>query len=193
MSNQSQPNGPADQSLFEILKAMVRSVALSLEIFLHGPMGINYIDSGIAAILILFVYRSTVPPSEGSPLFWFTVLYTVVWFCRMCKSIYLRHAGKSRVHSMYCGAPHLWRLLPGWREEYVKHVEAIALIGLGFGVRWLNRPMGNYLIFAASLMLVRSVKLAYDLHCRVTDMQDRALEQKYVAEQFKRYQSDETL
>jgi hypothetical protein len=53
--------------------------------------------------------------------------------------------------------------------------------------------MGNYLIFAAGLMLIRSVKLAYDLHCRVTDMQDRALEQKYVAEQFKRYQSDETL
>jgi hypothetical protein len=91
---------------------------------------------------------------------------------------------------MYCGAPHLWRLLPGWREEYVKHVEAIALIGLGFGVRWLNHPMGNYLIFAASLMLIRSVKLAYDLHRRVVDMQDSALEQKYVAEQFKRYQSD---
>jgi len=111
----------------------------------------------------------------------------------MCKSIYLRHAGKVRVHSMYCGAPHLWRLLPGWREEYVKHVEAIALMGLGFGVRWLNLPMGNYLIFAASLLLIRSVKLAYDLHCRVTHMQDSALEQKYVAEQFRRYQSEETL
>jgi hypothetical protein len=51
--------------------------------------------------------------------------------------------------------------------------------------------MGDYLIMAATLMLFRSLLLAFTLYCRVTDMQDSALEQKYIASQFRRMQSDE--
>jgi hypothetical protein len=187
----SQPIERHDPTAGEIVKAFVRSVALSLEIFLHGPMGVRYIDCGVAGILVLFLFRNLFYPSEGAPLFWFTVLYTVVWFCRMCKSIYLRHRNRIRCHSMYCGRPHLWRLLPGWREEYVKHLEAFIVIGLGFAVHLLNHPLGDWLIMSATWMLIRSVTLAFNLHCRVLDMHDSALEQRYIAGHFQQLQSDD--
>jgi hypothetical protein len=191
MRSSSQPIDGYDPTVGEIVKAFVRSIALSLEIFLHAQIGSNYIDCGVAGILVLFIFRNLFDLSEGAPLFWFTVVFALVWFCRMCKSIYLRHRNRLRTHSMYCGRPHLWRLLPSWREEYVKHLEALVMIGLGFAVRLLNHPMGDYLIMAATLMLIRSVKLAFDLYRRVVDMQDSALEQRYIGQQFQQWQSNE--
>jgi hypothetical protein len=52
----------------------------------------------------------------------------------------------------------------------------------------LNRPLGDYLMFAASFVLLRGYNLAMQRRERAVAMNDRVIEQKIVAERFREMQ-----
>jgi hypothetical protein len=91
-------------------------------------------------------------------------------------------------HSQYSGTPHLGRLLSGWKDENIKKLEALAVILLGYGVHCLNRPLGDYLMLAAALMFMRAYNLVVQQRDAAIQMNDRAIEQRQVAERFREMQ-----
>ena len=67
-------------------------------------------------------------------------------------------------------------------------LEALAVMVLGHGVHFLNRPLGFYLVIAATLMFFRGYFLLVRRRERVVEMNDRVIEQRLVADRFREMQ-----
>jgi hypothetical protein len=189
MNSQDQPQSDlSGQAAGELVAGLIRATTLTLEVFLHRGIGSRCIDCGFAGIPIIIVFANIFQPSEGSPLHWFMAVYGFLWLVKFAWSLVQRFRSRNTAHSMYSGQPWLSLLLRSWNEEYIKHLEAIAVILLGFLIRMVNIPLGDYLIFAAVLMLVRGLRFAYLLHHRALDLHDSAIEQKCIAQKFQEMQ-----
>jgi hypothetical protein len=161
---------------------------LTVEVFLHRGFGSRYVDCGFMGIIVIFFFAQWFPDQNPCFLYCYMIAYAVLWIIAGIGAIKRWWRGKCNVHSRYSGHPYLWSLLPGWKEENVKHLEALAVILFGYGVHYLNRPLGDYLMFAAGLMFLRGYNMAAQRRERVVEMNDRAIEQRLDAERFRELQ-----
>ena len=169
----------------ELIGGVFRSIALTVEIFLHRDFGVGYVGCGLFGIVVMLVFANHFAGQDLRPLMGFMVAYGVRWLI-VAVCVGIRYwSGKDLEHSQYNGQPYLWRLLPSWKEETFKHVEALAMILLGYGVRCLNRPLGDYLMIASSLAFLRIYNLVARQRDRAIAMNDRVIEQQIVADRFR--------
>lgn len=174
----------------EIIEGLVRSTALSVEAFLHRGFGLSYIGCGLAAFLVMYVFATFFSGDNLGPLAVFAGLYGIFWFIA-CLNAWIRRWRKMEgVHSRYNGRPHLCRLLPGWQEHYVKLLESLLVLLIGFVTRLMNRPLGDYLMLAGVFVLVRVYCIASALRERAVELNDTVIEQKQIAEHFRQMQQD---
>ena len=189
MQQQSQrskePSPAASQLVVGLVEGVIRSTALTVEVFLHRGFGARYIGCGFMGMVVMFVFSMCFPDQNPRPLLCFIAVYGVVWVITAICTLIRFWRGKNAVHSLYTGRPYLWRLLESWKEQNVKYVEALALILLGYGVHRLNHPLGDYLMVAASIVLMRGYNLAAQRRSRAIEMNDSVIEQRLVAERFR--------
>jgi hypothetical protein len=171
-----------------------RSLALSVEVFLHRGFGSAYVGCGPVAFLIMFLFvQFFYPDQDVRPLAVFAGVYGVLWLIAAINALIRWWRGIHNTHSRYNGIPHLRAALPTWKETNVKHLEALMVILLGFGIHHLSRPLGGYLILAGAFVLLRGWSLASMMRQRAVELNDAVIEQKEVAEQFGQMQQDSVL
>jgi len=181
-SSQQQPQNQ-NNAVGEILLGLFRATCLTIDVFLHHRIGCNYVTGGFAGVLVLAVTACGFPESERFPLVCFAAVYGVLWLIAMI-SAWVRQWRGRNIHSGYTGRPYLCWLLPGWREEYLKQLEAFIAILVALVVHLFSRPLGDYLMVATSLVLVRGwFMLARQRH-QVTVMNDLVIEQKVISQKF---------
>jgi hypothetical protein len=174
----------------EIIEGLVRSTALSVEAFLHRGFGLSYIGCGFAAFLVMYVFATFFSGDNLGPMAVFAGLYGIFWFIA-CLNAWIRRWRKmERVHSRYNGRPHLCRILRGWQEHYVKLLEALLVIFVGFVTHLMNRPLGDYLMLAGVFVLVRGYCVVSARRERAVELNDAVIEQREIAEQFRQMQQD---
>jgi hypothetical protein len=167
------------------VEGLVRAIALTVEVFLHYGFGCRYVGCGFMGIVVILAFALHFPDQNLHPLLCYMVAFGALWLIATVSMLIRVWRGKDTVHSKYTGRPYLWRLLPNWKEMNVKHLESLAVILLGYGVHYLNRPLGDYLMIAASLVFVRGYSLAIQQRDRAVAMNDAVIEQQIVAERFR--------
>jgi hypothetical protein len=174
----------------EIIEGLARSTALSVEAFLHRGFGSSYIGCGLGAFLVMYVFSTFFQGDDLRPMAIFAGLYGIVWLIAGINALIRRWRKMERVHSRYNGRPHLCRLLPGWQELNVKHLESLLVLFVGFVIWILNRPLGDYLMMAGVFVLVRGYFVASALRDRAVELNNAVIEQREIAEQFRQMQQD---
>ena len=178
----------ADHAIRELIQGLIRSICLTIEVFFRWDFGSVYVGSGFMGVVVIWIFSMFFPPGDFAPLFYFSWVYCAVWLVALTGMLIRYWRGKDKLHSKYSGRPHLLLLLPGWREDYVKYLDAVIAILLGWGVHHLNVPLGDYLMAAASLLLFRDFAIGSEQRNRAVQMNDQVIEQKLVAEKFRAMQ-----
>jgi hypothetical protein len=171
-----------------VIQGVIRGCCLTLEVFLHSGFGNAYIGSGFAGVITIYLFIACFPNDNQRPLFALMAVYSCAWALWLIMAVVRGLRGRDHVHSRYTGQPWLQRLLPTVTEETIKHLEGIAAFGIGFLVRRLNTPLGDYLLTASAIMVLRGGWMAASLRRQVTEMNDMVAEQTVVAERFRKMQ-----
>jgi hypothetical protein len=184
INNQQAPQ-PEGRLLAGLIQGICRSIALTVEVFLHGGFGCRYVGCGFMGVVLIYGFSLWFPPQEILPLLWYGAIYGILWLIATANVLIRWWRGRSRMHSLYAGRPLLWRVIPTWKETNVKQVEALAVILLGLGVHCLSRPLGDYLMLAATLVFLRAYGFAAEQRSRAVELNDSVIEQQLVAERFR--------
>ena len=185
-SQRSQQAGEANARMFaELVSGVVRSVALTVEVFVHRGFGSGYVGCGPIAVGVIWLFSLFFQGQNVLPLLAFAALYAVAWLAAAVGTAVRSWRRRDRPHTLYAGRPHLLRLVPRWGESRVKHAEGPAVVLLGWGVRHLNVPLGDYLMVAGSVVFLRVYALVAQQRQAAAAMHDRAIEQGDVAERFR--------
>jgi hypothetical protein len=187
-----QPSRASQQSaetnarfIVDLIDGVGRSVALTVEIFLHRDFGAGYVGCGVIGIAVMLGFAIHFADQDLRPLMGFMAVYGLRWLFLAILAAIRYWRGKDMQHSHYNGEPYLWRFLPDWKETSFKHLEALVMILLSYGVRCLNVPLGDYLMIASSMALLRVYNLVARQRHRAIAMNDRTIETQIVADRFR--------
>jgi len=184
-------NGNARLTFSQLL-FIPRSLAFSVEVFLHTKMGDRYSDVQAAAVLLLVpLYAALWEGRDPTPLFVFLALYVAMCVRNRIECI-LRRGKPPVCHSRYTGLPRLMGQCPGRGEVYVKqHVEPVVVFVLGGALCPLSESLGVYLMLAAAGLFVSGLASTAVDRQLVLDINDRMIEQHERAEQFRAMRDDQ--
>jgi hypothetical protein len=189
MQNKSMQRQSADPAagllLAQIIRGLGQAIMLTVEVFLHRGFGRRYVVSGLAGIVVMIFFAGCFNGQHCNPLFCYTAAYSVLWLIAGISTLKRCWRDNDKVHSRYTGRPYICSLLPNWKEDNVKNLEALAVVLLGFGIHYMTPPLGDYLMLAAGLMLVRRYCHVIQQRDRLIAMNDQAIEQRIVAERFR--------
>jgi hypothetical protein len=183
--NQQQGPQPGPRFVAEMIQGICRAIALTVEVFLHGGFGCRYIGCGFMGVGVIYLYSLWFFPQQMRPLLCYGAIYGIFWLIATANVLICYWRGRNRVHSLYTGRPLLWRVVPSWKETNVKQVEALAVILLGFGIHYLSRPLGDWLMLAATIVFLRAYGFAAEQRRRAVELNDSVIEQQMVAERFR--------
>jgi hypothetical protein len=185
-AKQQRPD-PDNQIMLEIIQGVARSLALSVEVFLHTTFGSAYVGCGLFGFVLIFLFSRMFPDQNLRPLLFFTLAYGVLWLVASINVLIRWWGGRETVASRYNGTPLLCKLLP-FREMTVKHMESVAVILLGMGIHALNQPLGDYLTAAGVFVLIRGYSFAAERRARAVQLNDSVIEQTAIGDQFREMQ-----
>ena len=188
MSRRGRSNFPEQATgyfIAEMIVGLARAIAMTIEVFLHCDFGHFCVGCGLMGVFIIFMFTSVFPGQNPYPMFLFGVVYGVRWLFISVPTVIRYWRGKNLPHARYNGRPYLWTLLSSWKEMNVKHLEAAMVIALGFGVHYLNRPLGDYLMCAALLVLARGYHFDTQQRDRAVTLNDCVIEQEMIVERFR--------
>lgn len=173
---------------------IARALATSVEVFLHrsDTFGDRYLGPrAAAAILIIFVYPIFWADADPSLLLGFLGAYMLMLLRIRAAVIRRRARGELGEHSFYSGQPTLDRFTGRIAETTVKGVlEPMLVCALGALVGEFDAPLGSYLVVAGVGLLV-SVQLTLAAERRrVLEMHDAYMEQRRIAEQWRRMRGE---
>ena len=181
--------GPTDkprQQLRDLLVVLIRSVAASVELFLHRRFGVHYVGAYAApAMLLMTMYSVFWPIDESVPFLLFPVAFFVNCILAQIGVCIRFYRGESE-HSRYCGFPRFLRRHLAYREYRVKQfAEPILVGGIGYLACDWNRPLGVYWMFAAvCLYLSTALDRAWQTRQAIV-LHDAAIEQHQTAGRFR--------
>lgn len=190
---QQQPQGQNVPGAIGLVLFLARSVACTVEVFLHEPgtFGRRYLGlQAVAGVGILVIYPVFWVPQDTTLVMVFLCAYLgmcgVVRIASMKRSL----QGGQEGHSFYSGRPRPFRKgRPLVSEKAAKTVmEPLAVLVAGALIFETDEPFGTYLI-VASVCLMLSAGAVYTWErARVMEMHDVFIEQQSIAEQFRRMQ-----
>lgn len=189
-SSQS-PQGSGRLTFAELL-FIPRTLAFSVEVFLHTRMGERYADAQAVAVLVLVpLYAALWEGRDLQPLFVFLLLYVAMCLRNRVEGI-LRRGELPRGHSRYTGVPRLMRQVPGRSELHVKqYVEPAVVFLLGGVLCLVSEPLGVYLMLAAGGLFVSVLASGVVDRQQLLDLNDLMIENQERAEQFRAMRGDQ--
>ncbi|HEY1685904.1 MAG TPA: hypothetical protein VGG19_14160 [Tepidisphaeraceae bacterium] len=174
------------QLLAGIIEGIGRGAALTVEVFLHSDFGCYYVGCGVGGLIAMFLFLAFLFPQQNPyPMFIFMGVYAIRWGFVGIRAFIQYWRGKELLHSRYNGHPYLCRLLPEWKEVNVKYVEAIIALAGSYGLHFLYRPLGYYLMAASGLVLLRILSYDRDIKDRAIDLNDSIIDQELLVDRFR--------
>ena len=183
------PNSPENRKrALNHVAFLVRTLATSVEVFLHRGMGERYLQGQAAGVLLLVIVYGPLTGLAGLDwLFAFLGFYLIACVGVRADIISRLKAGEIE-HSYYTGAPRLlrWPLFRRLPESTLKGtVEPMVVFVAGCLFLPVSEALGSYLLIAG-LALAISVTLAETYErTRLMDMQDALIDQRRRAELFR--------
>jgi hypothetical protein len=174
-----------------VILFVARSLATSVEVFLHDSrtFGERYFGlQAAAAMLIIFLFPAFSPREDPTPLYLFLGAYLVMWAAARSAAVKRRAKGELGEHSYYTGRP---RLMGKSRETTVKGViEPLVVWITGAFCLEFSPLLGGYLIVAGVGLLISVQTTLATERRRLLDMHDAYMEQRRVAEEWRRMRRD---
>jgi hypothetical protein len=163
-----------------------RSVAVSVEVFLHREIGERYLGLPAAAVLLLVpLYSLGWRGHDLWPLMLFLLAYLVMCCCARVGSLVRRFRGEPG-HSFYTGWPRVMTARAKWSEvTFKRFVEPLLVLSFGFLILLANPPLGTYLMLAAGGLFISVNASIAEERTRALDMNDAVIHQEIVAERFR--------
>lgn len=193
-ANKNQGPKPDTQLVAGIVEGVARSLALSVEVFLHRGFGAGYVGCGPFALVVMFLFSQFFFSGQNvQSLLVFAGAFSAFWLIAAINALIRWWRKIHTAHSRYNGRSHLCLLLPRWKETNVKHVESLLVIALGFVVHLVARPLGAYLMVAGVFILLRGWSISSMIRQRAVELNDAVIEQREIAEQFREMQQDSLL
>ncbi len=175
-----------------LLAAVTRAWAVSMEVFLHRNMGARYPGlPGAAVLLLVPAWGCFWGGHDLRPLFVFLGAYLVACVCHRID--FLRRSRRIGVtgHSYYNGLPRVWRFVPALPELRVKQVvEPLVVLVVGLGCAVWNRPLGGYLIGGAVSLFVSGGLCELLTRQQAMDLNDDMIDQEILAERVRELRGD---
>lgn len=170
---------------------IVRVLATSVEVFLHGRFGMRYLGiQALGVLLLIPLYSLFWEGSDVRPLVWFMMAYLAMCAVARVGSLWrtLRHQHE---HSLYTGYPRSMRVLPRLDEITAKRaIEPVLVFLAGLFTLPHSEPLGSYFIVAA-FGLFASVQLSLGVErLRAQDLYDAMIDQQNVTERFRELRGD---
>ena len=173
----------------EVIKLTTRSVCLSIELLLHETFGLDYVQGGPMVILVAFAFLHWFPGDDPRPLAVYVMVVLALWVNATAQALLRRYwrgrAGEGLIHSRYTGRPFVLGLVPRWPESTVKQLEAVGVVLLGLAVRRANHPLGDYVVGAASVLLLRTYCTAARERGEAVAMADAMIDQTLAGQRFR--------
>lgn len=174
--------------------ALVRGLAISVEVFLHDPdtFGSRYLKRQAGNVLaLLFIQALFWHRHNPDGLIIFGLVFLFRWLCVLGRVAKRVKQGGPEPHSGYTGTPLLMRLFPTATELRIKEgYEPWLVCIVAVGVMTLNPPLGFYLFYAGfGLGISVTMGRVYQRE-RAIDLNDAYLEQRGVVEQFRDMRGD---
>lgn len=170
---------------------VIRSWAISMEVFIRHSMGVRY-PGGYAAPVLLLVpgYCLFWEGYDIRPMLWFLGAFLLMCGRHRMSALWRTSRPQSREeHSYYTGVSYLQRWFPRTDEIILKMwIEPLFILGAGLLTLALNPPLGMYIMIGAGCRCVMSLISEFEVRTRVRDMQDQVIEQRIAAERFRRGQ-----
>jgi hypothetical protein len=168
-----------------IMLFVARSLALSLEVFIHGQFGHKYLSGvillGAFVAPMLFASCSIHDPAGAVGLFYYWIAFNVMLFVRKL-GVSQRRWKRQESFSEYNGWPELMRYFPTWDEMAVKKwLEPGICIAVGLLVTLVCNPLGMYIIACAVCMRICHGMAEWQEYERETQLRDAIAYQRYVA------------
>jgi hypothetical protein len=167
---------------------IARSLAVSVEVFLHDPRTFGERYMGVQAALalaILFFYPALWARHDAGPMVGLLVAFLLMCGVVRVGTVARRVGGRFREHSYYTGRPWLMpRRAAG--ENRVKGVlEPVLVFFAGVFSSEFNKPLSSYLMLAAAglFMSVQSSLMAE--RQRVLDLNDASIDQRRIMERWR--------
>lgn len=188
-----QPQVPQKQGFLDSARAgltvglfLCRTLAVSLEVFLHSGIGDRYLGlQALAVLVVVPLYMLFWPGYDLRPMTLFWWAYIVMCGIGRLGTIGKRLRGEHG-HSRYTGWPRGMTGRGQWSEITVKRiVEPVFVFVWGCIIRQLNPPLGTYLMLAAGSLFISVSADEAEERVRVMDMNDAVIDQEGVADKFR--------
>ena len=183
-----QPNGQQEAkpdsgvTLLGLVAFVSRTLATSVEVFLHRGFGERFLGRHSAAVILAVFVFAGLHGGDVRGLLAFLVTYLVA--CAFVHIGIMRRRRRGEVeHSFYNGRPFFlsWRIFKKVSEKSAKAVEPILVFLIGCLFMPVSHALGAYLMVASVGLLV-SVGLAETYQrVRQLDLQDALIDQRIVA------------
>lgn len=177
------PSRPASMTLLGLVSLVARTLATSVEPFLHRRFGSRYfgIHAGCVFPAIL-IWCCNWRGYDVRPLLLYAGLYAVAVILARAETGRLEAKGEV-IHSQYNGWPRLLSLrgFRNLREQTAKAIEPYLMFLIGGVLITWSPPLGSYLMVAGGGLLV-SIGLAETCQrVRDRDLQDALIDQRISA------------
>ncbi len=169
---------------FNIVVLLLRSIAVTVEVFLHRRFGSRYVGlQGVLGIVMILVFAAIIPAPGTWGLIIFLFAYLKACLYARAGVLWRKLQGQECDHTLYSGYPYLMRVLPRWNELTVKRLVEPALVFLvGCAVAHFIPALALYLFIAAgALFMTVNQAEAYERR-RAEVMRDSVIEVQQRAE-----------
>ncbi len=173
------------QNSANLLTLLCRTLAITLEVFLHRDFGSRYIGwQAAAALPLLLLYCVLWPEHDLRPMLAFAGLFVLACAGARSGIRQRKRNGESR-HSYYNGAPRLARWFPNQDELSIKRREPTLVMLAGLVTCVFSPPLGVYLMLAAIALGIWLDLMVRHEETQAQDLYDAYVHQQRLAERFR--------
>jgi hypothetical protein len=164
-----------------------RSIAVTVEVFLHRDFGARYIGTqGFVGLLVIFFFAAFVGVPGTGGLMVFLMAYLFVSFVARLQIDRRKRCGLDPQHSRYTGWPYLMPLFPRCSELTVKRFIEPAFVAIVAAVVMNFVPaLGLYLLMAAGVLFTMVNHDEAQEQQRIQNMQDSFIDARDRTERFR--------
>lgn len=181
--NQPSDNRKGFRNFVGAVVFVARSMAVSVEVFLHktDSFGERYLSlQAGAALLAIFVWPVFCEPwHDAQPMLMFLLAYVAMCAAVRSRLAIRRRRNLPQPHSRYTGTPRLMRFTGRMDEVKVKGmVEPFFTFAVGGVMLSISPPLGGYLMSCALALMISNVLAEGYERERARNMHDAYLEQR---------------
>ncbi len=193
--NQQQDNRNGFRNFVGAVVFVARSMAVTVEVFLHktDSFGERYLglQAGASLLAIFFWPAFCEPWHDPEPVLMFLLAYVAMCAAVRARLAIRRKRNLPQPHSRYTGTPRLMRFTGRMNEVKVKcMVEPLFTFAVGGVVLSVSPPLGGYLMVASlGLLISTNLTEGYERE-RARNMHDAYLEQRRVVDRFRDLRRD---